>query len=33
MFDRSLYDRVRARYGAEGVFMDVFDKVKRVEQP
>lgn len=32
MFDRSLYERVRAKYGAEGAFMDVFDKVKRPEQ-
>lgn len=32
MFDRTLYDAVRRKYGAEGAFMDVFDKVKRPEQ-
>ena len=32
MFDRTLYDAVRLKYGAEGAFMDVFDKVKRPEQ-
>jgi delta24-sterol reductase len=32
MFDRTLYDAVRAKYGAIGAFMDVFDKVKRPEQ-
>jgi Delta24-sterol reductase len=32
MFDRTLYDQVRAKYGAVGAFMDVFDKVKRPEQ-
>jgi delta24-sterol reductase len=29
MFDRSLYARVRKAYGAEGAFMDVYDKVRR----
>lgn len=29
MFDRTLHDRVRADYGGEGAFMDVFDKVGR----
>ncbi len=29
MFDPTLYERVRREYGAEGVFMDVFDKVGR----
>ncbi len=33
MFDRKLYDEVREKYGAAGAFMDVFDKVKRPEQP
>ncbi|HVZ33168.1 MAG TPA: FAD-binding protein, partial [Polyangiaceae bacterium] len=33
MFDRTLYERVREKYGAAGAFMDVFDKVKRPEQP
>jgi Delta24-sterol reductase len=28
MFDRQLYDRVRRDYGATGVLMDVYDKVK-----
>lgn len=32
MFDRTLYDAVREKYGAVGAFMDVFDKVKRPEQ-
>ena len=32
MFDRTLYERVRSKYGAEGAFMDVYDKVKRPEQ-
>lgn len=32
MFDRTLYERVREKYGANGAFMDVFDKVKRPEQ-
>lgn len=32
MFDRTLYDAVRLKYGAEGAFMDVYDKVKRPEQ-
>jgi delta24-sterol reductase len=32
MFDRTLYDAVRLKYGAQGAFMDVFDKVKRPEQ-
>jgi Delta24-sterol reductase len=32
MFDRSLYEQARKKYGAEGAFMDVFDKVKRPEQ-
>jgi delta24-sterol reductase len=32
MFDRSLYEKVRRKYGAQGAFMDVFDKVKRPEQ-
>lgn len=27
MFDLTLYDQVRKRYGAEAVFMDVYDKV------
>lgn len=27
MFDMTLYDEVRKRYGAEGTFMDVYDKV------
>ncbi|HLH32196.1 MAG TPA: FAD-binding oxidoreductase, partial [Terriglobia bacterium] len=27
MFDLTLYDEVRRRYGAEGTFMDVYDKV------
>jgi Delta24-sterol reductase len=31
MFDRSLYGRVRAAYGAEGAFLDVFAKVRRVD--
>lgn len=29
MFDPTLYHEVRRRYGAEGAFLDVFDKVKR----
>lgn len=29
MFDCTLYDRARKKYGAEGVFMDAYDKVKR----
>jgi delta24-sterol reductase len=29
MFDRTLYERVRERYGGAGAFMDVFDKVRR----
>jgi delta24-sterol reductase len=29
MFDRTLYDRVRRAYGADGALMDVYDKVKR----
>jgi Delta24-sterol reductase len=33
MFDRGLYQRVREKYGANGAFMDTFDKVKRPEQP
>jgi delta24-sterol reductase len=33
MFDSTLYDAVRHKYGASGAFMDVFDKVKRPEQP
>jgi delta24-sterol reductase len=32
MFDRTLYERVREKYGARGAFMDVFDKVKRPGQ-
>lgn len=32
MFDRKLYDEVRAKYGAKDAFMDVYDKVKRPEQ-
>ena len=32
MFDRTLYEKVRAKYGAVGAFMDVFDKVKKPEQ-
>lgn len=31
MFDRTLYEQVRQKYGAAGAFMDVFDKVKRPE--
>lgn len=29
MFDCTLYDRVREKYGAQGVFMDAYDKVRR----
>ena len=29
MFDLTLYDDVRRRYGAAEVFMDVYDKVSR----
>jgi delta24-sterol reductase len=29
MFDCTLYDRVRRAYGAEGVFMDAYAKVRR----
>ena len=29
MFDRRAYDRCRREYGAEGVFLNVHDKVKR----
>ena len=29
MFDCTLYDKVRKKYYAEGVFMDTYDKVKR----
>ncbi len=29
MFDRTLYARVRSTYGAEGAFMDVYEKVRR----
>jgi delta24-sterol reductase len=29
MFDCKLYDQVRVKYRAEGVFMDTYDKVKR----
>ena len=29
MFDRSLYGRVRMAYGADGAFMDVYEKVRR----
>lgn len=29
MFDPTLYHEARRRYGAEGAFLDVFDKVKR----
>ena len=29
MFDPTLYRRVRAKYGSEGVFMDTYDKVRR----
>ncbi|MDB4972621.1 MAG: delta(24)-sterol reductase [Myxococcaceae bacterium] len=32
MFDRTLYEQVREKYGAQGAFMDVFDKVKRPGQ-
>jgi delta24-sterol reductase len=32
MFDGTLYRKVRQKYGAEGAFMDVFDKVKKPEQ-
>jgi hypothetical protein len=28
MFDCTLYDRVRRDYGAENVFMDVYEKVR-----
>jgi delta24-sterol reductase len=28
MFDRTLHDRVRREYGAEGALMDVYDKVR-----
>ena len=31
MFDATLYEEMRDRWGAKGVFMDVFDKVKRPE--
>lgn len=31
MFDGSLYERVRTKFGGRGAFMDVFDKVKRPE--
>jgi delta24-sterol reductase len=31
MFDRTLYARVRAAYGADGAFLDTFDKVRRVD--
>lgn len=33
MFDPTLYREVRKKYGAEGVFMDTYDKVKRPEMP
>ncbi|MBX3251856.1 MAG: FAD-binding oxidoreductase [Myxococcales bacterium] len=33
MFDRTLYEQVREKYGAVGAFMDVYDKVKRPGQP
>ena len=29
MFDRKLYREVRKKWGAEGVFMDTYDKIKR----
>ena len=32
MFDGTLYQKARKKYGAEGAFMDVYDKVKRPEQ-
>jgi Delta24-sterol reductase len=32
MFDRTLYDRVRARFGSASTFMDTFDKVARPHQ-
>ena len=32
MFDGTLYARARRAYGAEGAFMDVYDKVKRPER-
>jgi delta24-sterol reductase len=32
MFDRTLYEQVRTRYGALGAFMDVYDKIKRPNQ-
>ena len=32
MFDRTLYHEMRQKWGAEGVFMDTFDKVKRVRK-
>ncbi|HJK96428.1 MAG TPA: FAD-binding protein [Polyangiaceae bacterium LLY-WYZ-14_1] len=32
MFDPTLYRQVRAAYGADGAFLDVFDKVKRPDQ-
>ena len=31
MFDRTLYDQVRGKYGGGGTFMDVFDKIARPE--
>jgi len=31
MFDGTLYEKVRAAYGAVGAYMDVYDKVKRPE--
>ncbi len=31
MFERSLHERVRHAYGAEGVFMDTYDKVRQTD--
>lgn len=31
MFDGTLYENVRKAYGAEGAFMDLYDKVKRTD--
>jgi delta24-sterol reductase len=32
MFDRTLYDRVRAKYGSASTFMDTFDKVAKPDR-
>lgn len=32
MFDLDLYESVRAKWGCRGVFMDVYDKIKRNKQ-